>query len=127
MTRSGAKLVQAGFYSLAVEAGLRTLSLRKLAALLGVAVRDGHGAASEAKAADVASSVRATDAWLQHWPAKGRCLRRSLVLGAMLRRHRPVLRIGVIRDQGGLLAHAWLEIDGRRVAESPAGQFRALR
>jgi len=127
MTRSGAKLVQAGFYSVAVEAGLRTLSLPKLAGLLGLSVREGPGAASEATADDVASSARATDAWLRHWPAEGRCLRRSLVLGAMLRRHRPVLRIGVSLDRGALRAHAWVEVAGRKVAESPSGGFRALR
>lgn len=47
------------------------------------------------------------------------CLRRSLVLGHLLRSRKPVLRIGVRHDgEVGISAHAWLEIDGYPVGSA---------
>jgi hypothetical protein len=49
-----------------------------------------------------------------------RCLPRALVLQALLRDAglNPALRIGVARDAGGgLMAHAWVECEGRPVLE----------
>lgn len=47
------------------------------------------------------------------------CLRRSLVLGRLLRHHDPVMRIGVGRDEDGQFgAHAWIELGGHAL-ESP--------
>lgn len=43
------------------------------------------------------------------------CLRRSLVLGCVLRRHAPQLQIGVRRENDRTLAHAWIEIAGRPI------------
>lgn len=44
------------------------------------------------------------------------CLRRSLVLGYLLRARNPVMRLGVRKDETtGFAAHAWLEIDGHPV------------
>lgn len=43
------------------------------------------------------------------------CLRRAMVLGVILRRHNPVLRLGVRRGEESFTAHAWLEIDGRQI------------
>lgn len=49
------------------------------------------------------------------WPfGKGTCLRQSLVLGHLLRHRRPVLRLGV-RVRGGVVGHAWLEVDGTTI------------
>lgn len=47
------------------------------------------------------------------WP--GNCLSRSLAVLWRLRRHGidAMLRLGVHRSDGGLDAHAWIEIDGR--------------
>lgn len=48
------------------------------------------------------------------WPfGKGPCLRRVLVGGHLLRRLDPAVRLGVIGEGHTVLAHAWLEIDGR--------------
>lgn len=55
------------------------------------------------------------------WPAGNTCLRRCLLIGHRLRELSPVLRIGVRRDGAGLLAHSWLEIDGRTLDPSAAG------
>lgn len=43
------------------------------------------------------------------------CLRRSLVMGHVLRRHDPVLRVGVRRTDDGFAAHAWVEVAGEAV------------
>jgi hypothetical protein len=44
------------------------------------------------------------------------CLRRALVLGWLLRGRHPYLRIGVARDEVGVVrAHAWLEVAGVRL------------
>lgn len=48
------------------------------------------------------------------WPfSDGPCLRRSLVGGHLIRRMSPILRLGVVGDGDEVIAHAWLEIDGR--------------
>ena len=48
------------------------------------------------------------------WPfSRGPCLRRTLVLGHLLREHDPALRLGVAGAGDDLNAHAWLEIDGQ--------------
>ena len=48
------------------------------------------------------------------WPfSQGPCLRRALVGGHLVRRLDPRIRLGVTSSDDGLLAHAWLEIDGR--------------
>lgn len=43
------------------------------------------------------------------WPEA--CLRRALLTAWVLRRHDPVLSLGLMA--GGVTAHAWLEADGR--------------
>ncbi|MBI3200161.1 MAG: lasso peptide biosynthesis B2 protein [Myxococcales bacterium] len=107
-----------------VETGLRVASVRRVSQWLGL------DTTARSSGAPVLQSfepvVAATDRVLGVWPRRGRCLRRSLVLGAMLRAHRPVLRIGVRRRSGGIVAHAWLEIDGVPVGETSAGEFQAL-
>ena len=48
------------------------------------------------------------------WPfSEGPCLRSALVGGRLIRRHAPVVRIGIDPSSDELAAHAWLEIDGR--------------
>lgn len=58
------------------------------------------------------------EALMRRWPLgdrDGLCLRRALLLGWVLRRRRPVLRIGVALQDGTeqVTAHAWLELEGR--------------
>ena len=48
------------------------------------------------------------------WPfSVGPCLRQALVGGHLIRRHQPVVRLGVDPSSPTFAAHAWLEIDGR--------------
>ena len=48
------------------------------------------------------------------WPfSDGPCLRRSLVAAHLLRGEGAAVRLGVPRLPGALIAHAWVEIDGR--------------
>jgi hypothetical protein len=62
-----------------------------------------------------------------HWQfSKGPCLRRALVAGHLLRDLGPAVCLGVATDGASLLAHAWLEIDGRPL-EPVAGFTRFER
>jgi hypothetical protein len=53
-------------------------------------------------------------------PTRSTCLRIALVSASRLRRLDPKVRIGVARGEEGILAHAWLEIDGRYFDPSAA-------
>ena len=66
-------------------------------------------------------ALRATLRIVRRWPfGTGPCLRESLVLGHLLRSRRPILCFGVARRGPRLLAHAWVEVDGRPV-NNPLG------
>lgn len=47
---------------------------------------------------------------MSRWPLDRSCLRRSLVLGWILRSRRPELVIGTRLDDGELVAHAWVRL-----------------
>jgi hypothetical protein len=115
-----------------VEVGLRSLRIPLLAALLGVPLAT--------DASDVAPAVisgfdfgldrprvRAALLVVRHWPfgGAGKCLRRSLIVGSLVRHRRPVLRIGVSRASGGFDAHAWIVIDGISL-DASASLYRPL-
>ncbi len=117
--------VQALWFTTVVEAGVRCVSVRRLASWLGVATAP-HESQATAPCASVEDAVRAADRVLALWPAKGLCVRRSLVLGAMLKGHGPVLRIGVKRISKRITAHAWVEIGGSPVGEQRASEFYVL-
>ncbi len=58
--------------------------------------------------------LRCTGRVADHWRfSKGPCLRRALVAGHLLRDLEPAVCLGVGSDSDTLVAHAWLEIDGR--------------
>lgn len=109
-----------------VEAGLRFVSVATLSKWLGLSTSPRPATVAARAVPNVDAVVRITDEVLTLWPRRGRCVRRSLVLGALLRRHRPVLRIGVRKRNAALTAHAWVEIDGEPVGETAAGEFSAL-
>lgn len=115
---------------LAAEVGLRTLPLGKAAAIFGAPLDtcppEGPGRPPAPVSAREADALRALDALLSRWPERGRCLRRSLVVAALMRRRRPALRVGVSRAHGGVHAHAWIEIGGAAVAEE-CSEFLPLR
>lgn len=113
----------------AAEVGLRLMPLRPLAARWGVPLSLEPG-----------SSLHRLEA--PHWrltPTEQRmlwavrrvtprlygtergCLRRSLVVGHLLRHRAPVLRIGVHAGGSSFAAHAWVEVDGVRVEDDNDG------
>lgn len=103
-----------------VEALVRPVQLDRLARLLGVRLDLTPAPEVRAKLplrelpARARRQIRCARRIALAWPfSDGPCLRESLVIGHLLRRHRPALRIGVRRDGDDVLAHAWLEIDGR--------------
>jgi len=62
---------------------------------------------------------------LARWLCDGTCLRRALVLGFFLRRHKPVLRLGMV-DDSDVVAHAWIECGARAFDAQPVtGTFSA--
>lgn len=112
-----------------IETGLRTTTLPRLAAGLGVAMQDdptppavGRLDLTAREKADVDAARRL----LRRWPVDARCLRRSLLIGHALRARRPVLGIGVARHGGEIHAHAWVAVDGIAI-EEPSVEFVPLR
>lgn len=103
-----------------IEAAVRTVRLPRTARLAGVRLNlDGGPAAAgpvpagwsvlttgERDRCDLALRV------LDRGPFDATCLRRSLLLGHLLRHRGPVLRVGVAKRDGVVAAHAWLEVDG---------------
>ena len=103
-----------------VEVLIRWVSLPKLSRLLGVPVnlepgrpdveRLSVGELSQRTRRQLRCARRVAD----RWPfSRGPCLRRSLVAGHLIRRLGPTLRLGMVGSDTSLLAHAWVEIDGR--------------
>lgn len=120
-------LLRVFLLSLAVEVGLRSLSLRRLTRLLGVRLAPEERAVGESiPSPDETRLVGAAERIFNHWRPGRNCLRRSLVLARLLRRHSPVVQIGVARGtRGELRAHAWVEVDGEPV--SPQGGEESFR
>lgn len=116
-----------------VELGLRTLPLPVLGRCLGIRVvrRPRAGRARATAPADaVADAVRVVDAIYRRRPRAGRCLRRALVLGALLGRYGPALRIGVAKRETEFSAHAWVEVSGMLMPDLPedvANEFVQLQ
>jgi len=113
-------VVRATAVAVAVEAGLRLTDLSRLAARMHVplAVTPEGGTGAVAQDADTVSTLSeqerrdylATTWVLDRWLYDGTCLRRALVSGYFLRRHRPTLHLGLVGD--GQTSHAWVEADG---------------
>lgn len=61
-----------------------------------------------------ARQVRCTRRVAQVWPfTDGPCLRSALVTGHLLRDLDPAIRLGMVKTDEEMHAHAWVEIDGR--------------
>lgn len=113
------------------EVALLTSTLPRTCRLLAVR----HDLDSRADPARVAAvlprptrtRVRVAYAVTRRWPWGDTCLRQCLVLGNLLRAQGPVMRIGLQRrPDGTLLAHSWLEIEGRTL-DPTSRDFAALR
>jgi hypothetical protein len=108
---------------LAVDLGLRLFSFRRVQAW---AQRSGGNRRSLASAAEARARVRQlseqVDRAADHHLVPMRCLRRTLALQWLLGRAgiASTLRIGVRKEAGRLLAHAWLEKDGLPLTEPQA-------
>jgi hypothetical protein len=78
----------------------------------------GTGVSSEQSARGVARIVRVAAA---HGPYRANCLQQSVTLWWLLRRRGVAgdLRIGTRKGAQGLEAHAWIEVCGRALNESP--------
>jgi transglutaminase superfamily protein len=110
--------------AVAVELGLRIFLLPTLARLAGAELAKKAEPPTHAPfdlLPSEARLVRATTLVFRNWPFQGACLRQSLVLGFLLRSRKPVLQIGVAREDGALQAHAWIEVQG-----APVGDPRAV-
>ena len=119
--------------ALLLEAGLRTVSLPRLARWLRVPLTLDRSSASigglhqlpltkaEGDLLDTARRV------LRHRPFNGTCLRRALIAGYVLRRHDPTLRIGVAKSSGQVEAHAWVEVGGISLDPDAGQAYQVLQ
>jgi hypothetical protein len=125
--QTGAACLVAAF----VEVGLRTTSLPRLAAILGVPLvleaSEPSGSAAEREAdaefvlpPEARRRLAATRRVLRHWPFGDTCLRQALISGQRLRWLEPRLQVGVAKFQGEVRAHAWLLIRCRILDPSGA-------
>lgn len=103
-----------------VESALRWVPLGRLAGWLGVqlsVMADDRRVPSSLPEAGFGPrelrKVYLARKMLLYWPfGAGTCLRETLVVGHILRRHQPALRLGVARLGSAVTAHAWLEVGG---------------
>lgn len=103
-----------------VEVLVRVMPLPRLSRVLGVAVdlTPRIGPSDQLPLRDLPErarrQLRCTRRVADVWPfSHGPCLRRALVGGHLLRELDPSVRLGLTGSGDELLAHAWLEIDGR--------------
>jgi hypothetical protein len=115
-----------------IDLMLRGLGLRRTQRILGrsaalfsrgqaQAAGPAAVAAAEAKAAIIAIAGR-------YALANGTCLRQALLLWWLLKRRDQAaeLRIGV-RTENGFAAHAWVELDGKPLGQTPERRNRFVR
>lgn len=112
------ELVRAWAELPAVWLGLRLLPPRRLLRTSGGS--PGTTTGSSCDAADGRRAARLVNAAARLNPFPHTCLTRSIVLARLLRRRGAAaeIRIGVLRD-GNSLAHAWVEVDGEAVNDTP--------
>jgi hypothetical protein len=113
--RTLAWLLAASLALVAVEVGMRFGSLAVIARLLGVRLDpQTPSTISNEVPVNVYRRIAAARRVVNVRGPQGRCLRESLVVGALCRRAHPVLRLGVgrIGDDKSLSAHAWIELEG---------------
>ena len=116
--------LQAWWLLLFVDLALRTMPFKKIAAWA---------------TADAASAERLSDRSqaLEYWQAvytaahnhlyPMTCLRRALVLKKMLSsRFNVELRVGNYIEDGKLIGHAWVDVDGVPLGEKEIGSFQPI-
>lgn len=121
--REVATSLHAALLMVGVELAVRRVSLPHLCRRLGIRlVPADHAPPPGAPPPELPETarrrLRCTWRVAGRWPfSDGPCLRRALVGGHLIRRLRPVLRLGVTGGRGTLRAHAWLEVDGHPLEE----------
>lgn len=124
-----AETVVAVFLAVLVEVGLRVLPLPVLADRLGLrlASREVDTDVVDLLPRWAAVRLRAVKRVMRYWPAgpRGKCLRAALISGQRLRRLNPELVLGVRLEAEGVVAHAWLAVDGRAL-DPTAGNYGQL-
>lgn len=110
-------LAQAWWLLLATDLGLRWRSFRHVQAILAVPRPPAPPADADAAIRRV---TRLVDIAARHHLYPMTCLRRALVLQWLLGQRGILadLRIGVHKETGGLVAHAWLEYNGAPVGDA---------
>jgi hypothetical protein len=105
------------FAAALTEVGLRFVDVGKLARLMRVPLVAGvgpgpksPGSSTDALSADEQRAIWATGWVFKRWLFPSTCLRKALVMGFFLRRHDPIMRLGLIDD--GSTTHAWVEAEG---------------
>ena len=119
--RTKARVVHAALLFAVVEVLLKTVGTGRTAKVLGVPLTDRGSRSTHGErpfSPDEHRSLHAVRVLAPRFYGTERgCLRRSLVLGRLLRHRGVVLRIGARRGAGGeLLAHAWLDEPGAPAA-----------
>ena len=117
-------LIEATVLAVGIEGALRVLPLRRVVGWCQrsrTVARPWLGATLDALTPAARWPYRVLP-----WPST--CLRRSLVLTALLRRRGlpATVRFGVRRQAGPLLAHAWVECDGALVDAVSGEGYEAL-
>jgi len=117
----------------AIGVALRLLGFRRTSRLLG------GSAGSAATSANISAESQAVAMRLgqlvsiasRHGPYAATCLRQSLALSWLLRRRGlpAEVRVGVGKNDGRVLAHAWVELAGRVINDHPAiaAEYAAYR
>jgi hypothetical protein len=102
---------------LGIEVGVRTTRVDRVASALGVRFLSGGSLRDGAELVRVSDHerrwLRNAARLLRRWPLDATCLRRSLLTGWVLRRHEPLLVIGVRSEEGQIAAHAWIRLGDR--------------
>jgi hypothetical protein len=112
--RDAAQLLALAVILLGIEIGLRTTRVERVASALRVDFRSGGRLGAEAEPTPFAPGeqrwLRNAARLLRRWPLDATCLRRSLLVGWILRRRHPLLVLGVLADDGAVAAHAWIRL-----------------
>jgi hypothetical protein len=106
----------------AIALGLRVRGLRGVRAVLaGCYTFPEVEVGGECSLANARAVARLVAAAARHGPYRAKCLPVSLVLAWLLRRQgiETELRLGVRKTAAGLEAHAWIELGGIPLIDSP--------
>ena len=106
-----------------VSMALKVTSLKRTAGLMRVFERR-----RVARPLPAAAIARLTGVAARRGAPGASCIVRSMVLRTLLARHGHAseLRFGARKEGGRLMAHAWVECEGRALLESPADAYPAF-